>query len=247
MDDRPNPLEERPFVSELGEALRSAVDQVRTEPPPAASVGRALERARRLGPGKVNPWVRYHRIATAAAVAAVLMLTFGLLLVCWRFDPNSRTDGAAPGAGTALSPGDGGDVGNPDVVVGVDRAADRPQAGDGRLTDGSYTEADRSPVSTFPLTVDATAYRDVRRALLDEKRLPAPEGVRVADLVNSFTYSYPEPSGDDPVSLTLDLAECPWNAAHELARIGLRGRADAAARERGCESRSIRGAWQPIG
>ena len=247
MDDRPNPLEERPFVSELGEALRTAVDQAAHGTAARRIGGPALERARRLGPGKVNPWVRYHRIATAAAVAAVLMLTFGLLLVCWRFDPNSRTDGAAPGAGTALSPGDGGDVGNPDVVVGVDRAADRPQAGDGRLTDGSYTEADRSPVSTFPLTVDATAYRDVRRALLDEKRLPAPEGVRVADLVNSFTYSYPEPSGDDPVSLTLDLAECPWNAAHELARIGLRGRADAAVRERGCESRSIRGAWQPIG
>ncbi len=79
--------------------------------------------------------------------------------------------------------------------------------------------------------MDATAYRDLRRALLDEKRLPAPDAVRVADLVNSFTYSYPEPSGDDPVSLTLDLAECPWDAAHELARIGLRGRADAAARD----------------
>ena len=44
--------------------------------------------------------------------------------------------------------------------------------------------------------------------------------VRVADLVNSFAYSYPEPSGDDPVSLTLDLSECPWNPAHHSRRVG---------------------------
>ena len=67
--------------------------------------------------------------------------------------------------------------------------------------------------------------------MLNEKRLPAADAVRVADLINSFTYSYPEPSGGDPVSLTLDLAECPWDSAHELARIGVRGRADATARE----------------
>ena len=79
--------------------------------------------------------------------------------------------------------------------------------------------------------MDAAAYRDVRRALLDERRLPLPETVRVADLINSFTYSYPEPSGGDPASLMIDLAECPWDAAHELARVGVRGRADAAARE----------------
>ena len=229
MDERPNPLEERPFVGELGDALRTAVDQVRTEAPPSASVSRALERARRLGPGKINPWVRYHRIATAAAVAAVLLLTFGLLLVCWRFDPNGRPTAAAPGADVTRPAGNGDEGGNNDVVVGVDHGAGRPRPG-GPI-EGSFVAAERAPVSTFPLTVDATVYRDLRRALLNEKRLPAPDAVRVADLVNSFTYSYPEPSGGDPVSLTLDLAECPWDSAHELARIGLRGRADATARE----------------
>ncbi len=231
MDERPNPLEERPFVGELGDALRTAVDQVRTDPPPHASVGRALERARRLGPGKVNPWVRYHRIATAAAVAAVLLLTFGLLLVCWRFDPNGRTGAAAPGADATRLPNNGDEGGNNDVAVGVDHGVIRPRLGDGGPTESPFVSAERSPVSTFPLTVDPAVYRDVRRALLDEKRLPAADAVRVADLVNSFTYSYPEPSGDDPVSLTLDLAECPWDAAHELVRIGLRCRADAAARD----------------
>ena len=142
MDDRPNPLEERPFVGELGDTLRGAVDQVRTEPAPTASMGRALERARRLGPGRVNPWVRYHRIATAAAVAAVLMLVFGLLLVCWRFDPNGRPGTAAPGAdATGLaSPGNGAEGGNNDVAVGLDHATGRPPVGD-----GSFVGAESAP------------------------------------------------------------------------------------------------------
>jgi von Willebrand factor/Uncharacterized protein YfbK, C-terminal len=226
VDEGPKPLEERPFVGELGDALRAAVEQVRGEPPPAASLGRALGRARRLGPGKVNPWLRYHRIAVAAAVVAVLLLSFGLLLVCWRPEPK-----APPRVFADAFPGHGDDPGDIDVSVGDPSGRPRPGAGHGRRGENPFVEAEHGPVSTFPLTVDPAAYRDVRRALLEQKRLPAANVVRVADLVNSFSYSYPEPSGDDPVSLTLDLAECPWEPAHALARIGLRSRSDAAARD----------------
>ncbi|HVS35038.1 MAG TPA: von Willebrand factor type A domain-containing protein [Gemmataceae bacterium] len=228
MDERPNPLEERPFVGELGDGLRDAVERMRTQPPPAASLSRAMDRARRLGPGKVNPWVRYHRMATTAAVAAVLLLTFGLLLLCWRYDPN----GSSPRAGGRAAPGAADDGAN-DVAVGLDSPWGRLHsgAGDAPRAASPFVDVEHSPVSSFPLSVDPTAYRDLRRALLDEQRLPAPDSVRTADLVNSFAYSYPEPSGDDAVSLTLDLAECPWDAAHQLARIGLRARSNAEARE----------------
>jgi von Willebrand factor/Domain of unknown function (DUF3520) len=234
VDETPKPLEERPFVPELGDALRTVVGHVRSEPPPAASIARALDRARRLGPGKVNPWLRYHRLALTAAVAAVLLLTFGLLLICWPYEPGGPARIARPGdAGDPVfDQQDGGkDI---EVAIGVDhpRADGSGQArGDGRFAENPFVDVERAPISTFPLVVDAASYRDVRRALLEEKRLPPPGSVRVADLVNSFTYSYPEPTGAEPISLTLDLAECPWNTAHHLARIGLRSRADAATRE----------------
>jgi hypothetical protein len=222
-------LEERPFVGELADPLRTAVEQVRGEPAPAASVARALDRARRLGPGKVNPWLQYHRIAVAAAVAAVLMLTFGLLLVCWRFEPPGPSGGPRPPLAGASLPVDG------DVPVGVDRGPARPggpgalaAGGDGRPAENPFAEANRTPVSTFTLAYDPAVYAGVRRALLDEKRLPPPDAVRVAELVNAFSYSYPEPDDGRAVSLTVDLAECPWHAGHHLARVGVRGRAGEA-------------------
>jgi len=241
VDERPNPLEERPFAHELGDALRAAVGQVRAEGPPAASLARSLERARRLGPGRVNPWLRYHRAATAAAAAAVLMLTFGLLLICAHFEPAAPPQVAAPGGGPSPGYGDGGT--ETEVAVSVDHGPGRTH-GEGSGYSGAgenpFVETEHNPVSTFPLTADTAAYRDVRRALLEEKRLPVPDSVRVAGLVNAFSYSYPLPENGDPVSLTLDLAECPWNSAHHLARVGLRARPDAAV-----EGAAVRVAFNP--
>jgi hypothetical protein len=229
VDETTNPLEERPFARELGDVLRSAVEQTRAEPPPAHSLARSLERARRLGPGRANPWLRYHRAATAAAVAAVLFLAFGLLLICWRYEPGNDSQSAGAGARHPSAPahGDGGE----DIAVFLEHGAGRALA-DGftgpARGEEPFLDAARNPVSTFPLSVDATAYHDVRRALLEEKRLPPPDAVRVAGLVNSFTYAYPEPAKGELASLTLDLAQCPWNAAHHLARIGLRAQPNAA-------------------
>ncbi len=225
MDETTNPLEERPFAQELGDVLRSAVEQTRAEPPPLHSLARSLERARRLGPGRANPWLRYHRAATAAAVAAVLFLAFGLLLICWRYESGNDSRSAGTGARPASAP-----VHGEDIAVFLEHGARRASA-DGftgpARGEEPFTEVMRNPVSSFPLTVDATAYHDVRRALLEENRLPAAGAVRVAGLINSFAYSYPEPAKGEPASLTLDLAQCPWNAAHHLARIGLRARPDA--------------------
>jgi Ca-activated chloride channel family protein len=51
--------------------------------------------------------------------------------------------------------------------------------------------------------------------------------VRTEELVNYFRFAYPQPSGSDPVSITTEMAECPWNPKHRLALIGLQGRAPA--------------------
>src|SRR5262249_22741617 len=57
-----------------------------------------------------------------------------------------------------------------------------------------------------------------------EHRLPPPDAVRLAELVNYFAYDYPAPHGEQPVQFSLALADCPWNAKHHLVRIALRGK-----------------------
>jgi Ca-activated chloride channel homolog len=52
-------------------------------------------------------------------------------------------------------------------------------------------------------------------------------------LVNYFPYEYPEPNGNAPLSVSSEIADCPWAAGHQLMRIALRAKSiDKAKRER---------------
>jgi Ca-activated chloride channel family protein len=43
-------------------------------------------------------------------------------------------------------------------------------------------------------------------------------------MINYFTYDYPQPKADEPFSINVDIASCPWEETHRLVRIGLKGR-----------------------
>ena len=79
------------------------------------------------------------------------------------------------------------------------------------------------PLSTFSIDVDTASYANVRR-FLTSGTLPPAGAVRVEELINYFRFDYPQPKGDEPFSITTELAACPWNAKHRLALIGIRGR-----------------------
>src|SRR5262249_9174598 len=93
-----------------------------------------------------------------------------------------------------------------------------------RIIDNPFLSAERNPLSTFSTDVSTASYSNVRRFLLDEHRLPPPDAVRVAELVNYFPYRYAAPNDGAPVRFTVDLAECPWNAKHHLLRIGVQAK-----------------------
>jgi Ca-activated chloride channel family protein len=98
-----------------------------------------------------------------------------------------------------------------------------------RQDTASYAEIDENrfrtvsehPLSTFSIDVDTASYANVRR-FLNEGRLPPPDAVRLEELINYFKYDYPAPRGDAPVSVTTEVAACPWNSKHKLALIGMR-------------------------
>ena len=85
------------------------------------------------------------------------------------------------------------------------------------------------PRSTFSIDVDTAAYSNMRR-FLNEGQLPPADAVRIEELVNYFDYDYVQPRGDDPFSVTTEVAPCPWQPDHRLVHVGLQGK-DVAAKE----------------
>jgi secreted protein with Ig-like and vWFA domain len=81
-------------------------------------------------------------------------------------------------------------------------------------------------VSTFGIDVDTASYSNVRQFLLDMHQLPPANAVRIEELVNYFHYDYAGPKADDntPFAAHVEVAGCPWNAEHRLARIAVKGR-----------------------
>jgi len=75
-------------------------------------------------------------------------------------------------------------------------------------------------MATFAVDVDTAAYANVRR-FLTEGSFPPADAVRLEELLNYFRYDDPEPTGLDPVQVTIEVASAPWNPAHRLARVAL--------------------------
>jgi Ca-activated chloride channel family protein len=93
------------------------------------------------------------------------------------------------------------------------------------IVDNPFVPVAREPLSTFSIDVDTASYANVRR-YLNHQSLPPKDAVRIEELVNYFPYDDPPPpaSSPEPFSVRVELAGCPWNAAHRLARIGLKGK-----------------------
>ena len=86
-----------------------------------------------------------------------------------------------------------------------------------------FQSAATTPRSTFSLKPGNTSYPQIRKAL-QEGQLPSPDAVRLEELLNYFSYDYPAPSGSDPVSAQVEVADSPWSPDHRLVKIGLQAR-----------------------
>lgn len=83
------------------------------------------------------------------------------------------------------------------------------------------------PLSTFSIDVDTASYANVRR-FLRAGQMPPPDAVRIEELINYFPYDYAPPKKNAPFAVHLESAACPWNPAHALVKIALKGKELAA-------------------
>ncbi|ODU01915.1 MAG: hypothetical protein ABS79_01060 [Planctomycetes bacterium SCN 63-9] len=157
------------------------------------------------------------RSAQARAGHALLAISACVCLVGW-FGCAEKSERAASKTeqGVALAPA---------TVPPVELQAPEPPNTEkyAEIVDNEFIVADREPLSTFSIDVDTASYANVRR-FLTQGMLPPRDAVRIEELINYFPYDYPQPTEDKAFSANVEIAACPWNGAHRLARIGLKGK-----------------------
>ena len=86
-----------------------------------------------------------------------------------------------------------------------------------------FESPNSAPLSTFSIDVDNASYTNIRRFINNGQKVPK-DAVRVEEMVNFFKYNYPQPTDNNPFSITTEASESPWNSKHKLLKIGLQGK-----------------------
>ncbi|MFW5850130.1 MAG: YfbK domain-containing protein [Spirochaetota bacterium] len=89
-----------------------------------------------------------------------------------------------------------------------------------RIFEPGFKRVVDEPLSTLSIDVDTASYSNTRR-FLTQGSFPPPDAVRIEELINYFTYEYPDPAGAHPFNVTTELSECPWNEENLLLQVGM--------------------------
>lgn len=91
------------------------------------------------------------------------------------------------------------------------------------ISENEFKSVTENPLSTFSIDVDTASYSNVRR-FIQYSQLPPRDSVRIEEMINYFTYDYPQPTGPHPFSVVTEMSECPWNRNNMLVHIGIQGK-----------------------
>ncbi|MBK5283867.1 MAG: von Willebrand factor type A domain-containing protein [Bacteroidia bacterium] len=91
------------------------------------------------------------------------------------------------------------------------------------IAENNFKSVKNNPLSTFSIDVDAASYSNMRR-FINNGSLPPVDAVRIEEMINYFTYRYPQPGNNVPFALYTESAPCPWNKDHRLAAVALQGK-----------------------
>lgn len=102
-------------------------------------------------------------------------------------------------------------------------SADPSGEGYNEIEENPWVNTNEESTSTFSIDADGGSYSNVRR-FLEGDNLPPADAIRTEEIVNYFQYDYPEPNGNDPISMDGEITDCPWYRGNKLLRIGLKGK-----------------------
>jgi autotransporter-associated beta strand protein len=94
-----------------------------------------------------------------------------------------------------------------------------------RILENELKDVCSEPLSTFSIDVDTASYANVRR-FLNQNMIPPADAVRIEELINYFPGDEEGPAADakEPFAARVELAACPWQPHHRLARIAIQGK-----------------------
>jgi len=92
-----------------------------------------------------------------------------------------------------------------------------------KIVENNFKNALQNPLSTFSIDVDNASYSNIRR-YLENNSMPPEGAVRIEEMINYFSYDYPNPTGKHPFSIYTEYGVCPWNIKHNIVHIGIQGK-----------------------
>ena len=113
-----------------------------------------------------------------------------------------------------------------DMAASPDGTVDIPEdeGGDNYedYADNPFIMTSDQNISTFSVDADGASYANMRRYIMSGA-LPPAASVRIEEYLNYFTFDYKNPADGNKVALNAESSVCPWNTAHRLIRLGLKG------------------------
>lgn len=92
-----------------------------------------------------------------------------------------------------------------------------------RINENKFQTVKREPLSTFSIDVDKASYSNVRR-MINSGEKPPKDAVRIEEMINYFDYEYAAPTDEHPIVVHTELGNCPWNANHQIIKVGLKAK-----------------------
>jgi Ca-activated chloride channel homolog len=89
--------------------------------------------------------------------------------------------------------------------------------------DNPFIQAEHSPTACFSVNINRASYSNIRRFVNMGVMVP-PDGVRIEEMLNNFSFKYREPKEDSVFSCTSELSSCPWDEAHQLLFLNISAR-----------------------
>ncbi len=90
------------------------------------------------------------------------------------------------------------------------------------VTENTFITTTNDPLSTFSIDVDTASYSNIRRFVTGGS-LPPVGAVRIEEMINYFSYSYPQPKAG-PFSVSTEVGPSPWVTENKIVKIGLKAK-----------------------